>query len=73
MLLAMSQKDCPISWLFWSQNDCLVCAWQKFEAHSQIFSCQILYIKKSFDTATSGVVAISYLRSYTYDYLVNGH
>ena len=42
------------------------------EAQSQIFLHQTFYIKKSYVTATSGVVVVLYLKSYTYNYAVNG-
>ena len=48
------QNDCPTSYIFQFQNDCSVyLRGQKLEAQSQIFLHQTLYIKQSFNTATS--------------------
>jgi hypothetical protein len=53
LILPPFQNDCPISNIFLSQNDCRVyMPSSKFEVQSQIFSCQIFLIKKSFITAT---------------------
>jgi hypothetical protein len=43
-----------------------------FEAQSQIISRQAFYIKNSFDTASSGSISEYYLKSHTYNHLVNG-
>ena len=50
-----SQNDCPTSQKNLSQNDRPAnLPNEKFEAQSQIFSCQTFIINKSFNTATSG-------------------
>ena len=42
---------------FLSQNDCPVSAQLEIEVQSQLFLHKTFYIKKSFDTATSGDVS----------------